>query len=353
MRALVKVAAQRGVQLFADYPEPVVGDSDVLIKVMAVSVCGTDREMFEWTPAAEAFSPEFPVVLGHEFAGVVMEVGARVTSVKAGDRVAAETHIPCEHCFLCRNGNAHNCMYMKVVGMHVNGGFAERVAMPENVIFKLPDEVSLEVGALLEPAGVAWHAVQRANKGVAGATVLISGCGPVGLFLMQFAAFLGAAEIIAVEPNPYRRRLAEQLGAFVLNPTEDVAAYVRGHFPARDGVDFGFEVSGAPGSLEMLFESVRREGTVITIGHPSAAVPVDVAKFINKKGITLRGVFGRRIWDTWQDLSQLLATGRVDLSWMISHRLSLGELEPIIELLRGDANKIVLLPQVAPAFDPA
>lgn len=344
MRAVVKTGPWRGAEYVEDYPEPVIGEHDVLIEVGAVSVCGTDREMFEWTKAAEAFRPDFPVVLGHEFAGTVADVGSQVVGLMPGDRVACETHVPCGYCFLCRNGNAHNCMNMKVVAMHLDGAFAERVAMPERVCFPLPDKVPTEVGALLEPGAVAWHAIQRAGEAAAAGTVVISGCGPVGLFVMQFVKLLGAVEIIAIEPNPYRRDLARGLGAHVFDPTDDVVGFVRAGFVERGGVDLGFEVSGAATALATLLEVVRPEGKIVTVGHPAEPIGVDVARYINKKGITLSGVFGRRIWETWQDLVRLVESERVDLRWMITHRLPLGELGPLIELLRSDSNKVMIFP---------
>ena len=345
MRAIVKTSAAPGAAFVEDYPEPTPGPTDVIIEVGAVSICGTDREMFEWTPAAEAFGLDLPVVLGHEFAGIVVGIGSAVTRVAVGDRVACETHIPCGECYLCQNGNAHNCLNMKLVAMHLDGAFAERVAMPEHVCFLLPEGLSLEVGALLEPAGVGWHAMQRSGYAAAASTVIVSGCGPVGLFVQQFALYLGATEVIAIDPNSYRRGLAEDHGATVFATSEDALAYVRSTFTDRGGVDLAFEASGAPGTLATLLEAVRREGQIVTIGHPSHAVDLDVARYINKKGITLRGVFGRRIWDTWQELSSVLASGRVSIDWMISHRLPLGPLEPVMELLKSEANKIVLLPQ--------
>jgi threonine 3-dehydrogenase len=345
MRAIVKTGAWKGADLLDDYPEPAVNPRDVLIEVAAVSVCGTDREVFEWTRAAEAFGLRFPVVLGHEFAGTVVQVGEEVSAIKPGDRVACETHVPCGYCFLCQNGNAHNCMNMRIVAMHLDGAFAERVAMPEHVCFRLADNQSMEAGALLEPAGVAWHAIQRSAMAVAGGTVLVSGCGPIGLFITQFAFFLGATDVIAVEPNPYRRALATRLGARAFAPHDEVLDAITSSFPQRRGVDVGFEVSAAPSALHLLMEGVRPEGTVVTIGHPADAVALDVGRYINKKGITLRGVFGRRIWDTWQDLSRLLAAGKLDLTWSITHRVPLMDMDKIVGLLKADANKVVVLPQ--------
>jgi len=352
MKAIVKTAAASGVSVVEDHPEPTVGPRDVLLHVAAVSVCGTDREMYEWTPSAEAFNVDLPVVLGHEASGVIIAVGDAVTRFSPGDRVSLETHIPCQACFMCRTGNEHNCMDMKILAMHADGAFAERVAVPESICFPIPDDMPLELAALLEPAGVAWHAVQRSGLTVAGATVFVSGCGPLGLLLTQYALHLGAAEVIAVEPNPFRRSHAEQLGATTFAPGPDVADYVRTKYAHRGGVDVGFESSAAPGAFPTLFDVVRREGTIVTVGHPGRDIPIDIAKYINKKGITLRGVFGRRMWDTWEDLAQLLASGKIDISWIISHRFPLGDLAPVMELLSGDANKIVILPNGDPAdFD--
>ncbi len=352
MKAIVKNQASPGVVIDENYPEPVIAADDVLIHIAAVSVCGTDREMYEWTPSAVAFNVKVPVVLGHEASGVVIAVGANVTRFMPGDRVALETHVPCEACFMCRTGNAHNCLHMQILAMHLDGAFAERVAVPESICFALPDDMSLELACLLEPAGVAWHAVQRSGLSVAGASVLVSGCGPLGLLLIQYAIHLGACEVIAIEPNPYRRAHAARLGATVFEPGGPVVEYVAAKYAHRSGVDVAFEVSAAPAAFPAVFEAVRNEGTIVTVGHPGYEIPIDIAKYINKKGITLRGVFGRRMWDTWEDLAQLLSSGRIDIGWIISHRFPLGDLTPVIELLSGDSNKIVIHPNGDPAsFD--
>lgn len=352
MKAIVKNQEAPGVVLLEDHPEPTVGPKEVLLHVAAVSVCGTDREMYEWTPSAQAFNLDLPVVLGHEASGVVIAVGEDVTRFAPGDRVALETHVPCQACFMCRTGNEHNCLELKILAMHLDGAFAEQVAVPESICFPIPEGMPLELGALLEPAGVAWHAVQRSGMALAGASVLVSGCGPLGLLLIQYALHLGATEVIAVEPNPFRRGHAERLGAATFPPGDEVVEYVKTKYAHRSGVDVAFEVSAAPAAFPTVFESVRHEGTIVTVGHPGREVPVDIAKYINKKGLTLRGVFGRRMWDTWEDLSQLLASGRLDIGWIISHRFPLGDLAPVMELLGGDANKIVIHPNGNPAeFD--
>lgn len=349
MQAVIKSRAGRGVDFEQDYAEPTVGDGEVLLEVAAASVCGTDRELYEWTPSAQAFNLELPVVLGHEVSGTVLEVGRNVSRFRVGDRLALESHVPCYRCFECRVGDAHNCSDMQILGMHIDGGFAQRVAVPESIGVALPESVSLEVGALMESAGVAWTAIRRSELAGAGGSVLVSGCGPVGLVVIQMSMLLGATHVVAVEPNPYRRKIAESLGATVLSPSDDVVDFCRTLGGRRGGVDVAFEVSAAASALPTLLRAVRREGDVVTVGHPSNPIPIDIATYINKKGITLRGVFGRRLWSTWEDLSHLLESGRLDLSWLITHRLELHEIEHAIELLTGEANKVVLFPNGVPS----
>ncbi|MEV0597705.1 alcohol dehydrogenase catalytic domain-containing protein [Streptomyces sp. NPDC050315] len=346
MRAIIKAAAGRGVQYVTDAPEPKAGDGTVVIDIAAASLCGTDRECYEWSPAAQAFHLDLPVVLGHEGAGTVVEVGPGVENLRVGDRVALESHLPCGQCFACRTGHAHTCERTQILGMHFDGVFAERVAVPQNICVPLPDAVSLETGALLESAGVAVHAIQRAGYSVAGQGVLISGAGPVGMVLARLASLMGAAYVIVIEPNPYRRAAAEQLGVIAMEPGE--AAIERSHQLSghRGGADVAFECSGAAAALPPLLGALRREGTIITVGHPGRPVEIDIATHINKRGITLRGIFGRRLWDTWEQTLLLLDSGRLDLDWLITHRLPLHQTNQAVDLLTGDACKVLLVPNL-------
>ncbi|ADB74180.1 alcohol dehydrogenase catalytic domain-containing protein [Geodermatophilus obscurus] len=346
MKAVVKHAAERGIKVREDWAEPVAGPGQVLLEVAAASLCGTDRELYEWTPSAQAFNLTPPVVLGHEGSGTVLAVGAGVENVTPGDRVALESHLICGRCYPCRTGSAHTCERTGILGMHIDGVFAERVAVPAGICVPLPESVSLETGALLESAGVAMHAVQRSGYAVAGQYVLVNGCGPVGLVIAQIALALGAAAVVAVEPNQFRRKQAESIGARVLAPSDDVVGVCRDLAGRRGGFDVAFEVSGVRGVLPPLLEALRREATLVTVGHPSEPAAIDIAAFVNKKGVTLRGIFGRRLWDTWEQLLLLLQSGRIDLDWLITHRLSLDEAEVAVELLTGDAGKVLLVPGV-------
>lgn len=344
MRAIVKVGPVRGVELRSQVAEPEAGPGEVVIKVAASSICGTDLHLFEWDKSAQAFNPTLPLIMGHEFAGTVVATGSGVTQLKKGDRVAAESHIFCGHCYFCRTGDAHNCLNMRLLGLTWDGAFAEYAKLPVNVCFALPDAIPLEIGALFEGCGVAVHGFQRAGS-VAGAAVVVMGCGPIGLVLIALCQAFGATSVIGVEPNPYRRKLVEKLGARAVDPrSEDVVKIARDMNPRRGGADVGFEVSAARGVMRPLFDALRREATLVTIGHPSESDPIDIAADINKKGVTLKGIFGRRIWDTWELLLALIESKRLDLSWLITHRFDLAEFDQGIALLTGEAGKVLIMP---------
>jgi threonine 3-dehydrogenase len=343
MKALLKERPAPGARFTADAPEPEAAADEVLVEVGATSICGTDVHLHEWSASARAFSPTLPLIFGHETAGVVVAAGANVTRVRVGDRVAVETHVFCGACFPCRTGNAHACERMELFGLTRDGAFAQRVAVPERVCFVLPDEVELETAALFEPAGVAVRAIERASD-LAGASVLVCGCGPIGLMLVELCHVLGAARVLATEPNPAKRVRAAALGAITLDPTRDDVSRRCRDATTRGGVDVAFEGSAAPGVLATMLDALRTEGTAVTVGHPGEPTPIDVAAFINKKGITLRGVFGRGIWSSWETLVELVVSKRFALNAHIAHRLALDEFERGLELIAREPGKVVLVP---------
>jgi threonine 3-dehydrogenase len=343
MRAIVKHQAAPGVIYRHDVADPEPGPEEVVVAVAATSICGVDVHVHRWDAAGQAFVPRVPVIPGHETAGTIRAVGAAVPGLQAGMRVALESHLVCDACFQCRTGAAHLCTDQRILGLSWDGAFAELVRVPYSACFRLPDDVSFESAALFEPAGVAVHATQRAGS-LAGATVLVNGAGPIGLFVIQLAQLFGARTVIASEVSAYRRRLAEQLGATTVDPAaEDLVSRCRGAAPGRDGVDVAFEASGYGPAVSAALASVRTGGEMITIGHPGE-VPIDISRQINVRGITLKGVFGRRLWDTWELLVGLVASGRLDLEWIVTHRLGLDEFDRAIGLLDGEAGKILLFP---------
>ncbi|HEY1728226.1 MAG TPA: alcohol dehydrogenase catalytic domain-containing protein [Candidatus Baltobacteraceae bacterium] len=346
MRAILKSRPAAGVEFTKEQPEPEIGPDDVLVQVAATSICGTDAHLYAWDKSAQAFGPTLPFVLGHECAGTIVRIGSTVKNLRVGQRIAAESHIFCGACYMCRTGNAHNCLEMKLLGVTRPGGFAEYLALPERVCFPLPDDLPLELGALFEPSGVAVHAIQRAGN-LDGCSVLITGAGPIGLVLIQLAFVMGATSIVALEPNPFRRKLAEQRGARALDPLApgfDLDAIVRKDYARHGGFDAGFEISAAPGTLETLLRGVRREAPIVCVGLPNEPIPIDITAFISKKMIVLKGTFGRRIWDTWEMLLAMVQSGRLDLSGMITHRLGLEEFDRGIQLLKGDSAKVIISP---------
>jgi threonine 3-dehydrogenase len=344
MRAILKTKPSSGVELANEYPEPEIGPDDVLVRVAATSICGTDAHLYAWDKSAQAFGLSLPLVMGHECAGTIVATGSNVRGLAIGDRVAAESHIYCGDCYMCRTGNAHNCYNMKLLGLSWPGAFANYVPLPSRVCFPLPDSIPLEIGALFEPSGVAVHAIQRAGN-LDGCSVLLTGAGPIGLTLIQLAYVMGASSVVALEPNPFRRKLAEKYGARALDPREaDLAKIVRDDYARHGGLDVAFEISAAPGTLETLMQAVRREATVVCVGHPSEPVSLDTATYLSKKMIVLKGIFGRRIWDTWEVLLSMVESKRIDLSGMITHRLGLEEFDRGIELLRGESAKVLISP---------
>lgn len=344
MRAILKTKPAVGVELANEYPEPEAGPDEVLVKVAATSICGTDAHVYVWDKSAQAFNPRLPIVLGHECAGTIVKLGSNVKGLSVGEHVAAESHIFDGTCYMCRTGNAHNCENMKLLGLTFDGAFATYVALPASICFPLPKSLPLEIGALFEPSGVAVHAIQRAGN-LDGCSVLITGAGPIGLTLIQLAYVMGATSVLALEPNPFRRKLAERYGARALDPREaDLPAIVRKDYARHGGFDVGFEISAAPGTHQVLFGAVRREGTVVCVGHPSEPISLDIAAYISKKMIVLKGIFGRRIWDTWEILLAMVESKQLDLSDMITHRLGMDEFEKGIELLKGESAKVIISP---------
>lgn len=349
MKAIIKSGRKPGVEC-VEIPRPAPKADEVLIEVKATAICGTDIHYWKWNDSAEAFANQynvqFPFVLGHECAGIVTEIGAEVEGIAVGDHVAFETHIYCGRCYQCRTGNAHNCQNLAIYGTSCDGCFAEYATAPASVCFKLPDTVSFEEGALYEPGGVAMHAVQRADLRP-GDTVLVFGCGAIGQMVTQIMLASGAGRVIAVDIDDYKVGMAREYGAIGLNSAkEDLGEVVKRYTAERGGVDVIVEVTGAPSVYETLFDYLRPEGHVVTVAHPGKPIPINVTRSINTKGATLRGVFGRRIWDTWYAFSGLVENKKIDLSKVITHRFPLSMCTEAFEQTGKGAGKILFIPEL-------
>jgi len=342
MLAVVKPKAAPGAEI-RDVPVPSFGPRDVLVKVKVASVCGTDLHIYNWDRwAAGRIHP--PLIPGHEFCGNVAAVGDEVTTVKEGDFLSAEMHVNCGKCLQCRTGDAHICQNVKIIGVDANGAFAEYVVIPESNIWKLGPEIPAEYASILDPLGNAVHTVLAGD--IAAKTVVITGCGPIGLFAIAVARAVGATKIFAVEVNDYRREVAKKMKAdFVLNPaTEDVRTRI---FDETGGVgaDVVLEMAGHPDAIRIGFDVIRRGGRISLLGLTSKPVQLNFSEDIIFKGITVQGINGRRMYQTWYQMTALLKAGKLDLHPVITDRLAMSDFSRGMERLKtGEASKILLYP---------
>jgi len=349
MPALRKVAPEPGLRL-DEVPVPSPGQHEVLVEVEAASVCGTDLHIFGWDEwSQQRIHP--PLTLGHEFAGTVVEVGEDVDHVRPGDYVSAESHITCGMCFQCRTGQAHMCERTRILGVDRDGAFAPYIAVPEAVIWqndrsKLPPEVA----TLQEPFGNAVFATSEQD--LAGRSVAVLGCGPIGLFTIGIARASGAAVVYASDRTAFRLGLAAEMGAHgTVNVDEapDAAAWFREQNEGF-GFDVVFEMSGSPRAIRDAFHIARNGGRVLLFGIPSRPVEIDVAESLIFKNLDVLAVNGRRIFATWYKTRWLLESGVVDLRPLITDEIELADYESAFgKLAAGEACKIVVYPNGRPS----
>jgi len=338
MKALVKESAAAGFAL-KDVPVPTIRDDEVLIRVRRAGVCGTDVHIHEWDAWAQGRCKP-PFVVGHEFAGEVAEVGKLVTDVRIGDRVTAEGHIVCGRCHLCRTGNGHVCPNTKIIGVDRDGCFAEYIAMPAGNVWHLDADVSFDVGGIHDPMGNAFHTALHGTE-LPGATVLVTGCGPIGIFAVGIARAAGASRIIASDVNPRRLDLARAMGAHDAVQPGDVERAVRAATEGL-GVDVVLEMSGVPAAIHQALKLVRVGGRVQMLGIPAKPMDVDFATEVIFKGITVYGVVGRRMYETWIQMTQFLRSGQFDPMPVVTHRFPLSEHAEAIRVIKaGDAGKVI------------
>lgn len=342
MRALVKHHAGFGAEL-REVPIPQVGPGEVLVKVQATTICGTDVHIYTWDDWA-ASRVQTPMVFGHEFSGIVVERGAGVTHLQEGDHVSAETHIVCGHCSQCRRGEAHVCANTKIIGVDTQGCFAEYAVMPAENLWKNDAELPPEVASAMEPMG---NAVHTALSGpIAGRTVAVIGCGPIGVMAVAVAKASGASAVIACDINEYRLHLAKTMGAthLVHSKEEDPVAVAK-KLTDGEGVDVVLEMSGNPTAIQQGFSMLTFGGRISMLGLPTQSVALDITNDIVFKGAQVHGIVGRRMYQTWQQTAGFLTSGQVDLAPMITHRYSLEDFaQGFDQMMSGQSGKVVLYP---------
>ena len=338
MKALVKSRPGPGLWL-EDIAEPALGANDVLIAVRRASVCGTDLHIYEWNEWARQ-TIDMPLTLGHEFAGEIVAVGGEVTGYAPGDRVSAEGHITCGYCRNCRAGRRHLCTHAVGIGVQRAGGFAEFIAGPASNVFKLPERIGDDLGAILDPLGNAVHTALSFD--LVGEDVLITGAGPIGIMACRIARFVGARHVVITDVNEYRLALARRMGASVaLDVRRDSIEATMRELGMTEGFDVGFEMSGNPDALGALLDAMHHGGKLALLGLPPGPIPVDWNDIIFK-GLTLKGIYGRQMFETWYKMGALLESG-LDMAPVITHHLPYTDYIEAFETLRsGQAGKIIL-----------
>jgi threonine 3-dehydrogenase len=324
MLAVVKAAAAPGAEV-REVKIPAFGRNDVLVKVKVASICGTDLHIYNWDRWAQnRIHP--PLIPGHEFCGEVAAFGDEVTSVREGDFVSAEMHVACGKCLLCRTGEAHICQNVKIIGVDADGAFAEYVVIPESNIWKLDPAIPQEYASILDPLGNAVHTVLAGE--IAAKTVAITGCGPIGLFAIAVARAVGATSVFAIEVNEHRRKIAREMKAdYVLDPSKEDAR------------------AGHPDSIRTAFDIVRRGGRISLLGLTSKPISLNFSEDIIFKGITVQGINGRRMYQTWYQMTALLKAGKLDLHPVITDRIAMKDFSKAMERLKtGEASKILVYP---------
>jgi len=342
MQAVMKASPAPGAEL-REVKVPEFGASDVLVKVKVASICGTDLHIYEWDRWAQRrIHP--PLIPGHEFCGEVAAYGSEVTSVKEGDFVSAEMHVACGKCLQCRTGEAHICQNVRIIGVDTDGAFAEYVVIPESNIWKLDPAIPQEYASILDPLGNAVHSVLAGE--IAAKTVAVTGCGPIGLFSIAVARAVGAAQVFAIEVNEHRRKIAAQMKAdVVLDPaSQNVHNEILEH-TAGLGVDVVLEMAGHPQSIRTAFDVVRRGGRISLLGLTSKPISLNFSEDIIFKGITVQGINGRRMYQTWYQMTALLKAGKLDLHPVITDRIAMKDFSTAMERLKtGEASKILVYP---------
>jgi len=338
MKALVKKEAAPGIWL-DEVPEPKVGHNDVLIEIGKTAICGTDMHIYNWDAWARKTIP-VPMAVGHEYSGRIVEVGSEVRGFKPGDRVSGEGHITCGYCRNCRAGRRHLCRNTVGVGVNRPGAFAQYLAIPADNAFKLPDSISDDVASILDPFGNATHTALAFN--MVGEDVLITGAGPIGIMAVALARFVGARHVVITDINDYRLELARKMGATrAVNVQRETLDQTMTDLGMQEGFDVGLEMSGNAAAFRDLLRTMHHGGSIAILGIPPEDTAIDWNQVIFK-GLTLKGIYGREMFETWYKMASLLQSG-LKLEPIITHHLPVQEFAQAFNIMgSGRAGKVIL-----------
>lgn len=338
MKALVKAKAEPGVWM-ADVAKPTIGPNDVLIRMKRTAICGTDMHIYHWDDWAKR-TIHVPMAFGHEYSGEIVDMGSEVRGLSRGDRVSGEGHITCGHCRNCRAGRRHLCRNTLGVGVNRAGAFAEYMALPAENVFKLPDAISDEVASILDPLGNATHTALSFD--LVGEDVLITGAGPIGIMAVAIARYAGARHVVITDINPYRLGLAKAMGASrALDVRSESLADAMHDLGMSEGFDVGLEMSGNPVAFRDMLSTMNHGGRVAMLGIMPKDTGIDWDQVIFK-GLVMKGVYGREMFETWYKMSAALQSG-LKVEPVITHRLPVEDYRNGFEIMAsGQSGKVIL-----------
>ncbi len=338
MKALVKTKREPGLTM-EDVPIPSIGPNDVLIRIHKSAICGTDMHIWNWDAWSQQAIP-VPMHVGHEYVGIIEEVGAEVEGYKVGDRVSGEGHIVCGHCRNCRAGKRHLCPNTKGVGVNRPGSFAEYLSLPAFNLFKVPAGISDDVASIFDPYGNAAHTALSFD--MVGEDVLITGAGPIGIMAVAIANHVGARHVVITDVNEYRLGLAGKMGATrAVDVSREKLADVMHELGMTEGFDIGMEMSGNGGAFKAMLETMANGGRIAMLGIFGEDVAIDWSKVIFK-GLFLKGIYGREMFETWYKMAAMIQGG-LDISPIITHRFPIDEFQKGFEVMgSGRSGKVIL-----------
>jgi len=338
LKVLLKAKPEVGIWM-GDEPVPEVGPNDVKIKIRKTAICGTDIHIFNWDEWSQANIP-VPMTVGHEFSGVIAEVGSHVVGLEVGDRVSGEGHITCNHCRNCRAGKRHLCRNTVGVGVNRPGCFAEYLVIPGSNAFKLPDDIPDEIAAFFDPLGNAAHSALSFD--LVGEDVLITGAGPIGCLAGAIAKHAGARHVVVTDVNDFRLDLARKLGATrAVNVAQTSIEATMKDLGMTEGFDVGLEMSGNGQAFGDLLRSMIHGGRVALLGIPPKDVTIDWNDVIFK-GLLLKGIYGREMYETWYKMVSMLQSG-LEVRPVLTHQFPVDDFEEAFDIMRsGQSGKVVL-----------
>ena len=338
MKALVKHSPKEGIWM-EDVPDPKCGPGEVRIRITHTAICGTDKHIFEWDEWAQN-NLKLPLIVGHEFCGIIDEVGPQVTHYNIGDRVSGEGHITCGNCRNCRAGKKHLCPETIGVGVHRDGAFAEYLVIPESNVWPLHEDIPSEIAAFFDPLGNAVHTALAFN--ITGEDILICGAGPIGMMAAAICKFSGSRNIVVTDINDYRLNLAKDLGASrTVNPRKEDIGTVFEELGISHGFDVGLEMSGNPEAFNQMISLMYNGGNIALLGLLPNSTKVDWNKVIFK-GLNIKGIYGREMYDTWYKMTQMIRSG-LSVSKVLTHHFKIDDFQKAFKVIEsGNCGKVVL-----------